>query len=395
MELGGKSYAPSNNHPFAPYNREFCLFVELVNKLNTKIEDEKDPEAALKKILSIIKIAICKNNTGKVKTSILDEISEHIIDIYQWTSDRTTAIQRWINTKRQESNDNFQTPQRSVGCGGSIVGRKNHKAIKSIVDHFASSVQNVSINVHVMLGKIDPDKDIPSTPSSNKLSCSISPTSFPSVMSLFKTPDPKISDEDDIIEESLGKRLGLDKILGLKEEKKIISRGVPKFNCNLAWAEETSPIIISPVVPNTPEGGEVKSGSIYIHDTNDDGVSTPTARSRQSPEIKKVIQEAKQDAEKALKEARQAVKPPKNCSKRSILKDINKVNRFPIQSVKNDAKSESEENKAKRIKISGQENSFSQATAMKPLVKKSNAPKLKKQIPLLKGQMKMTAFLRM
>ena len=407
MELGGKSYAPSDNHPFAPYNREFCLFVELMNKLNTKIEDEKDPEAALSKILCLLKIAICKNNTGKVRTTSLEEISGRIMEIYKMTSQRTAAIQEWISIKRQESSDKFRTPERSVGSGGSIVGRKNHKAIRSIIDHFASSLLNVSIDVHVMLGKIDPNKDFPSTPNSAKLSCSISPTSFPSVISLFKTPDTKIIDEDDIIEESLSKRLGLDKILGVENKKKAKTVGVPKFNSNLAWAEETSPIVISPVVPPTPEDDSTTSGSIYIHDTQDDGGSTPTARSKSSEnsevvkefmkrsKFKQVIHDAKEDAEKALKEARKAVKPPKTCSKRSILQDINKVNKFPIQPVKDDNKSDMEESKPKRIKVDGQENMASQKCVDKSLAKKSSVSRQKKQIVLPKGQMKMTAFLRM
>ena len=91
------------------------------------------------------------------------------MEIYKMTSQRTAAIQEWISIKRQESSDKFRTPERSVGSGGSIVGRKNHKAIRSIIDHFASSLLNVSIDVHVMLGKIDPNKDFPSTPNSSKL----------------------------------------------------------------------------------------------------------------------------------------------------------------------------------------------------------------------------------
>ena len=30
IELGGKSYAPSADHPFIPYNREFCQFVGML-----------------------------------------------------------------------------------------------------------------------------------------------------------------------------------------------------------------------------------------------------------------------------------------------------------------------------------------------------------------------------
>ena len=365
-----------------------------MNKLNTRIEDEKEPDVALKKLLNLIKLAICKNNTGKLRLSTLDDIANSIFESYELATERFSQIQTWITANSQVNCQQFQTPERSVGCGGSVVGRKNKKAIKFVLDHAATKM-NRPINIHVLLGKIDPEKDLNRTPSNGKLSCSISPTSFPSLISLFKSPDIPIVDEDtDIPEETLSKRLGLDKILGngkIKEEK---TRGIPKFDANLAWAENTSPILISPEAIKASTDESPVLGRVFLHVQENEAtenIGTPTGRSKTSTSrVAEIIAEGKQNAEMALKEARQAVKPPKKNLKRSILQDINKVNKFPIAAsnstkISNDAV----QNAGKQIKVSGQEN-LPQINA----TKQKTTAKKKKLVPL-KGQMKMTAFLRM
>ena len=398
MELGAKCNDPSIIHPFTPYIREFCLFVELMNKLNTKIEDEKEAELALRKMLNLIKQAVCKNNTGKVKMSSLDDICEIIMETYSFTTKRFESMQEWI--KLRQSNHQFQTPERSVGFGGSIVGKKNMKALKYVIDYF-SATQNAPTNIHILLGKIDADKDLTRTPNTSKLSCSISPTSFPTLISLFKTPDVNISEEnEDIAEESLSKRLGLDKILGDESQSSMKITGVPQFNANLAWAEETSPIVISPTITQNAQNDCQKPGDIFVlneQNSKNENTSTPVGRTSNSSKSKiaDIILEAREDAEQALKEARQAIKPPKKGSKRSILKDINKVNKYPITASKNSDVSEKESNEPKRIKFSGQENLSLKTASNKVVAKKVQTTRAKKQIIPLKGQMKMTAFLRM
>jgi len=319
-----------------------------------------------------------------------------IMEVYLFSIKRTENIQNWISMRKADQQ--FQTPERSVGCGGSVVGRKNLKAIKCVADHFSATILNQPINIHILLGKIEREKDLSSTLNSSDLSCSVSPTSFPTLISLFKTPNFATSEEcHDIAEESLGKRLGLDKILGNKNSSHAKTKGVPKFNANLAWAEETSPIMISPIVPQRAENDNEISGRIFLHNeesTNKDNISTPIGRTKISkPDIAEVINEAKEEAEQALKEARQAIKPPKNCSKRSILKDINKINKYPIALSKTTENSE-RDGRSKRIKLDGEENLPPQAATKKPVSKKSQTTK-KKKLALPKGQMKMTAFLRM
>ena len=401
VKLGGKSYAPSENHPFAPYSPAFCQFVELMDKLNTRIEDDKEPEVALRKISNMIKMQIYKNNTGKLKTSHLDKISDSIMEAFSFSTERLEKIQNWLASKHdgESTSQQFLTPKRTVGCGGSVVGRKNRKAIRNVVDYFsASAVLNPPINLHVMLGKIKKtDCEINRSPSiSSPLSDLASPTSFPTVISLFKTPDVNVGENDDIAEDSLGKRLGLDKVLGVENDsKKTKLSGIPKFQAQLTWAEETSPIIASPM-----ETREDNRDAKLLHNeetTYNGNVTTPIAPSKTSNiDIAEVIQEAKDEAEKALREAKQGKRAPKVCTKRSILKDINKVNRFPLKNKNSEIPSADDNKSSKRIKISGSENLPPPSSTNKNLVtKKSQSSKSKKIVAPLKGQMKMTAFLRM
>ena len=67
-----------------------------MNKLNTRIEDEKEPDVALKKLLNLIKLAICKNNTGKLRLSTLDDIANSIFESYELATERFSQIQTWI-----------------------------------------------------------------------------------------------------------------------------------------------------------------------------------------------------------------------------------------------------------------------------------------------------------
>jgi hypothetical protein len=194
--------------------------------------------------------------------------------------------------------------------------------------------------------------------------------------------------------------LGLDKILGAQKEDNKQVMGVPKFDANLAWAEETSPILISPIGVQNTENYLQNSGRIIVHDaetTQEDNSSTPLGPSKilGKTNIAEIIKDAKHDAEKALREAKQAIRPPKTCPKRSILKDINKVNKYPIEPKNKSERSANNENCPKRIKISGAENLPSQSSNKHLLPKKSQCTKSKKYAAPLKGQMKMTSFLRM
>ena len=94
IELGGKSYAPSADHPFIPYNREFCQFVETANKnkssalmvLSLKLPDDKETLISkLKENVAFSKNELIKEqnflslvdlNDKNLTKAILDELSK-------------------------------------------------------------------------------------------------------------------------------------------------------------------------------------------------------------------------------------------------------------------------------------------------------------------------------
>ena len=53
LKLGGKSYCPTESHPFAPFHKELLLISELMDKLYNQLDEE--PKLALKKIFNILR----------------------------------------------------------------------------------------------------------------------------------------------------------------------------------------------------------------------------------------------------------------------------------------------------------------------------------------------------
>ncbi len=48
--LGGKSYAPGEEHPFFEFQAQILELVKLVESAQTKVESIKDPETAVQKV---------------------------------------------------------------------------------------------------------------------------------------------------------------------------------------------------------------------------------------------------------------------------------------------------------------------------------------------------------
>ena len=99
-----------------------------------------------------------------------------------------------------------------------------------------------------------------------------------------------------------------------------------------------------------------------------------------------MLLQGRQEAEKALKEARQELRKTKQLlPKRSILTEINNVINRPRKRVGED------EPPAKKMKESTEVFSSS---VMKPKIEKPKKVSSKKSIPQIKGQSKITAFMR-
>ena len=124
LRLGGKSYAPTAKHPLAEFNKELCEFVTLWDKIQTKLEEEKNEREAVVKVLNLLKF-LAK------KTTILksNEIERAFDNALKTINDLTEDSEKQLRLN--------STPNRLVGSGGSMVGRK---AIK--VSNLKSGVVN-------------------------------------------------------------------------------------------------------------------------------------------------------------------------------------------------------------------------------------------------------------
>ena len=76
LELGGKSYAPTETHPFYNFSKELTDFSNLMSKLHDKLEDEQIGEKALMKVLGSIKSQLMKTLRQSSVEMIIEEFSE-------------------------------------------------------------------------------------------------------------------------------------------------------------------------------------------------------------------------------------------------------------------------------------------------------------------------------
>jgi hypothetical protein len=232
------------------------------------------------------------------------------------------------------------------------------------------------------------------------------PIPAPSLMSLFTSP-PALGASPDLPKKS--KSVILDQTSSMTPKvNKNHTVGKPKFESTLGWATESSPCILRSSEKDVKTGGVTLSVSAFA--------ASPSGLEAASPKLSKVILRGKLEAEQALDEAKKAVKP-KKAPRRTILgdlKNVEKWNKVVNKANANDEEEEEEEQqqqapaekkakiekkkpKSKLLDIKGQENepsSQKDVAAVKKAAKKQ--PSKKKAPPaLLKGQMKMTAFLRM
>jgi hypothetical protein len=282
--------------------------------------------------------------------------------------------------------------------------------IRGCADYLAADT--LSVNLHLLLGKVEPDK------------LGTTPISAPAVTALFKTPEVGAStttDCDDIAveTESLADRLGLNKILngGRDEEKTTLLpvaaaptiSGMPRFQSSLAWAVDSSPAILKSCERNP-----------NVQDTEADMTATPVAASKSKRAALRVIAALEEDAEDAAdgerlkkakngleealekgREASKALKRKRAAPKRSILKDIANLKTPSVLEGVDAAVKGADKKRPKmdaKLSILTEEDKFEVKKPKKTTTaarvigksKKSKAP-----APLMKGQMKMTAFLRM
>ena len=87
LQLGGKSYAPTEDHAFFNFSKELVDFSNFMNKLHDKLEDEPIGEKALTKVLNSLKSHLMKTLRQSSVETVIDEFLEIFkISLHRWTN---------------------------------------------------------------------------------------------------------------------------------------------------------------------------------------------------------------------------------------------------------------------------------------------------------------------
>lgn len=343
--MGGKSYAPTSEHPFYPYIKQLTELVEFMEKLQNNVEDAKRCEDAAKKLVSAVKNRVL---TGKAEHSLIGFFAN--------------AVERCGGDYSKGT-----TPKRSVSSGGSLVGRDNLKMISRVTDILCIEV-NRGHSIHELLDKIPPRE-------------SATPLNVISLPKLYKTPP-----EENEAEVTAGEA----EVKGQEEPPLGRKAGAPKFRSTLAWAPETSPIIADspPAMDHSPS-----DSTTPVRKRPLDDLVERVERDLENEGLKK----AKADVEDAIADAKASTylkpKRKKAMPKRSILKDIANMKEFSDNNLGDDKTKPLQPKVAKEVKKADK---VTKDVAKSKSIKASNPkPKKKKEIVQVKGQTKMTSYFRL
>ncbi|XP_070556871.1 PCNA-interacting partner-like isoform X2 [Ptychodera flava] len=333
VRLGGHSYKPNEDNPLAPYIKGLGEFVDVIQKLQTIIEEDPNARSAMRRILKVIKAVLYKSNDQKLRKSSVDAVMEKL---------HPEVDELFTGTNTGPSISTSNSPALSVANGGSIAGRVTVKTLRSLLDR--ESCQRISCSsVDILTDSYSSQK---------------TPLKFPSLLSQFRSPDVTISDEPE--NKSLKER-----IIENKSEKscKFVS-----YKSCMSWADEellkekrdfkVYQESFSPVSHNiTPS---VNHSMTAVNQTNTD-------RAEKRKELKKRILEEIGDDEISDCDEKDDVQKNENKAKRK-------------------KKDDSKDKKVKKAK----------ENKTKTAVPKQAACRTKKQVlSLQKGQKQLTDFFRM
>ena len=164
LKLGGKSYVPSSDHPFMPFNKDLTEFTNLMSKLYSKLEDEIDSENAFKKVMTCLKSHISKSSTT-LKISSVEKVIEKMLDQFSICLKRFQTYEILKNDEEEKEDLANNTGSKKIVVA---IDKKNLQEFQYVVDYFVTN-QIMTKSVHELLGKIQPSsKDDNKTPIGKK-----------------------------------------------------------------------------------------------------------------------------------------------------------------------------------------------------------------------------------
>ncbi|GBM15296.1 PCNA-interacting partner [Araneus ventricosus] len=78
IKLGGKGYAPPSDCPLLPHLKKIELFVDILNQMQTLIEEDLIAISAVKRLINILKKKLLKCGSDKLRSSSIETASENL-----------------------------------------------------------------------------------------------------------------------------------------------------------------------------------------------------------------------------------------------------------------------------------------------------------------------------
>jgi len=342
--LGGKSYAPGEEHPFVNFHVQIQDLVKLVESAQTKIESIKDPEEAVEKVSCSFKSWLCKRGM-KTQCDILEI----------WSN--------LLSRLRERQAGSVGTP------GRGLLGKPVMNLLTGLVD------------VYSCITTVD---------NSEQESEAKTPARSKKVTRFFRTPatlskttsasQPEDKPEQDIDEFDVHvQKEGVAEKFKLKDASSCNSEtpvrpNYTRYKSSIAWAGESSPV---------PESAD-RDVRVYGSTLVSAGAASPaTPVSMSATTVSNILEEINERQEQERKEETEAILkkinvPTKQKSRKRLLvkeAEDDMMKKYGVENKKTKVDNESTDGTEKK----------------KP---KEKAPRQKKKIATPKGQRKMTSFFR-
>ncbi|XP_013409016.1 PCNA-interacting partner [Lingula anatina] len=203
LRLGGKGYAPDPSSPLTTHVKGLGEFVDLIHKLQTIIEEVKDHRVALCRLVNVLKLTIARSKDCKLRKCSVEKVAENLHDQISHLLDSAEGVEE-------------QSPAKSNGEGGSILGKKTIKTLQKLLDHIACQpMEHSSADI------------LTDTFSSQK-----TPVRLPALVSQFRSPD--MVEEEIMKEPNISETLS-ERMVKKKQGQKDI-RPVERYGSCMDWA---------------------------------------------------------------------------------------------------------------------------------------------------------------
>jgi len=343
--LGGKSYAPGEEHPFVDFHVQIQDLVKLVESAQTKIESIKDPEEAVEKVSFSFKSWLCKRGM-KTQCDILEI----------WSSVCSRLRDRQAG---------------SVGTPGrGLLGKPVMNLLTGLVDLYSSITT---------LDNSEQENEAKTPARSKKLTRFFrTPGTVSRTPSTSQTEDKQDQEFDEfdvhVLKEGVAEKYKMKDASTCNSDTPV-RPNYTRYKSSIAWAGESSPV---------PESAD-RDVRVYGCTLVSAGAASPaTPVSMSATTVNTILEEINERQEQERKEETEA-----------ILKKINVPTKQ--KSRKRLLVKEAEDDMMKKYGVENKktkpdnENTDGGVDKKKP---KEKAPRQKKKIATPKGQRKMTSFFR-